>query len=486
MSKKKMVWTTYDITIREFLEVWYPNIDCNPVHQRINVENSGVESKSREKPSKRQGIIGAIFSGSDISEIKINERTDEERESHIHPYESIDGGHRKRAIAEFKQGVFAVNAAANPDIGFKKWSQLSKKQQTDFLDHRIRLVVYKHLDPEQKALVFQTTNNSTPVNHQEMLNGYGEIPIANAIRETARWIGADIANDPHDIFEIRVSKDEKIIGVNLSFDPTRLSYDRLVARLFYIVLYGKELPVACDDGELENMYKDRSITTSVTDTAQVRVNKCLDFIKMFGNTKRARLKGNSKIRLEEFVTLYRLYFIYQERWGDFRVGYKIQHWENFYEQFSQAFAQFNKNDPSAYGLEVVHGNKKHQLRFDVFNKNHGVHKSAKNWRENIEWLEENFMDPDWLIHQGIIVRLSKKRTFSRTEREHAIIKQGFKDPIDGSDLNLENSHGGHKVAHARGGSSDIDNLVVLTKKNNWEQGIEDFETFKARKAAAKG
>lgn len=477
----KMSWKIIDMSISEFLNTWHPNIDCNPVHQRISVENIGVELPNRKEASKRQSIIDAILDGVDISELKINERTPEERQNYIHPYESIDGGHRKRAIHGFKNGDFALNAYLSKDIGYKKFSQLSLEQQQDFLDHPIRLVVYKHLTPSQKAKQFRTTNNSTPVNDQEMLNGFGNIPIANAVRETARYIGEDIANTHHEIFTIKTDKKNKVIGQYLSFDPSRLSYDRLVARLFRVTIYGGERPVPCDDVQLNDMYEDQNIDLETADAAKLKVAKCLDFIMQVGNAKRNKLKGNAKITMDEFVTLYRLYYTYKSRWGDIKTGYKIQNWDKFYTLFAQSFKQFDKKNPTQFGLETINGGKSVMLRADAFNKNNRMHGSLRNWTENISWLETNFMDPEELIRDGVIVRLAGKRTFTKAERETAIIQQGFVDPIDGTPLDLENSHGGHKVAHALGGSSDAaTNLVVLTKKNNLMQGTEDYEEFKER------
>lgn len=476
-----MSWKIVEISIGEFLNIWHPNIDCNPVHQRISVENNGIERASRKDASKRQSIIHAILSGVDISEIKINERTPEEKENSIHPYESIDGGHRKRAIHGFKNGEFALNAFLSKNIGYKKFSQLTAEQQQEFLDHPIRMVIYKNLTPVQKAMVFRTTNNSTPVNEQEMLNGFGDIPIANGVRETARYIGEDISNTHHEIFTVKEDKNDKVIGQYLSFDPSRLSYDRLVARLFYITIYGGEKPSPCDDIQLNSMYEDPLVDQQIASSARVKVSKCLDFIMGVGNAKRNRLRGNSKITMDEFVTLYRLYYTYKARWGDLKVGYKIQNWDKFYELFAQSFKQFDKKNPTAFGLQTITGPKNVTLRADAFNKNHRMHGSLRNWTENIDWLETNFLNPDDLIANGVIVRLAAKRTFTRAERETAIIQQGFVDPIDGTQLDLENSHGGHKVAHAHGGSSDAaTNLVVLTKRNNLLQGTENYDEFKKR------
>ena len=48
------------ITIRDFLLKWYPNIDVQPVGQRLNTTNTLV---GKSYPSKAQGIIRTIVEG---------------------------------------------------------------------------------------------------------------------------------------------------------------------------------------------------------------------------------------------------------------------------------------------------------------------------------------------------------------------------------------------------------------------------------------
>jgi len=475
------IWEVKIVTLSEFITKCIPRIDLNPIHQRVNVENIGTETAKRKEPSKRQGIIESILSGIDIGEISINVRTEEETEKWLYPEESLDGGHRKRSIKEFFNNEFALSSGSS--WGYKKFSQLPTEIQQRFLDYKIRLWISLQLTPAQKADQFQKKNTTTPVNLMEYLNGYGDIPVANAVRETSRYIGGDIANTPHELFTIKEDRRGKVIGQYLSFDPSRLTYDKLVSRLFYVTLLGDEKPCPCDDDQLVSMYKTmyrtREFDSDIAD-AKTKVLKCLDFIMQFGNAKREVLKGNSKIKSDEFVMLFRLYYTYKNRWGNFKGGWKIQQWEEFYRRFARAFAQFDKRKPSKFGLEPISNTKKHMLRFDVFNKNHQQFTGVRHWTDNVVWLEQNHMTPEELINDGVIVVLDKKRTYTKAERELGIIHNNFKDPIDGSDLNLDNSHGGHKLAHAKGNLSNMDNLVALKKEYNLQQGTEDYDTFVSR------
>ena len=88
------------VTIRDFLLKWYPNIDVQPVGQRLNTTNTLV---GKSKASKSQGIIRTIVEGIDIGQITMV-RT----ENASYAYESIDGGHRKRYIKAFFENEFPL------------------------------------------------------------------------------------------------------------------------------------------------------------------------------------------------------------------------------------------------------------------------------------------------------------------------------------------------------------------------------------------
>ena len=81
--------------LKEYLLSHSATINNAPIGQRKPVEKNPIGGK---KPSKAQAIIDVIFSGDDLSEIKIADISDRGTK---YSYESIDGGHRKRAINAF-------------------------------------------------------------------------------------------------------------------------------------------------------------------------------------------------------------------------------------------------------------------------------------------------------------------------------------------------------------------------------------------------
>ena len=176
------------VTIRDYLLQWYPTIDVQPVGQRLNTTNKIEASPTDEKPAKSQGIIRTILEGMNIGEITLV-RT----ENATYAYESVDGGHRKRYIKAFFENEF-------PLWGTKTYyKDLSAEDKKAFLDTELTFCIYNSLSTYQKGYIFRNLNETTDVNHQEELNSYGEIPIAESIRETVRIV-AGINNKINDLF----------------------------------------------------------------------------------------------------------------------------------------------------------------------------------------------------------------------------------------------------------------------------------------------
>ena len=173
------------IEIRFFVETsehnfYHTNINCLPVGQRPPISPNDY--------SKAISIIRALWLGIDIGVItllKLNKDLN-------FLYESIDGGHRKRAIWEYFNNKFKVDG--------KFFKDLSSDKKSEFLKIQLSLTIYKGLDYKTKGRIFRTLNNTTPVNFMEMVNSFGDIPIANYIRETVREV-TGIDNSYHELFE---------------------------------------------------------------------------------------------------------------------------------------------------------------------------------------------------------------------------------------------------------------------------------------------
>ena len=82
----------------------------------------------------------------------------------------------------------------------KNRNDLTPDQKKFFKSYMLSFCIYEPLDNFTKGLIFRNINKTTDVNHQEMLNSFGNIAIANVVRETVRLI-ENVKSDIHPFFE---------------------------------------------------------------------------------------------------------------------------------------------------------------------------------------------------------------------------------------------------------------------------------------------
>ena len=149
ITKENKIFERIIITVKEYLDDWYRNIDCQPLAQRLPVT---------EGPEKREGIIDLMIKGIDIGQITLVKNT----EGSLYIYDSLDGGHRKRYIHGFYNNKFTVNG--------KYFNQLNAIEKTVFQNYTLSFVIYEPLDVFTRGYIFRALNTVTDVNHMEMLN----------------------------------------------------------------------------------------------------------------------------------------------------------------------------------------------------------------------------------------------------------------------------------------------------------------------------
>jgi len=452
-------------SVSDFIK-FAPLIDTDPIGQRPPVEENPVGDM---KPSKAQAIINSIFKGSDIGEVKLADIRHDGGKFH---FESIDGGNRKRALIAFVNGSFPTHKSSV--LGQKFYGELTNEQREFFLEYTFRVAVYENLTAAEKGQLFRDTNTVTEVNHQEMLNSYGNIPIANAIRSLARHVRG--CNDnPHELFECSVNRQTgKLSYRNIAFDNLRLRIDELVARIFCIVYNGNGGLTSAAPSELREMYEDPELNEVAVKQLQKRVEEVLNFVLQIAKSRKYYLKN--PITNKEIVLLYRLYFHYNEQYGK----WKVVDPDLFLKKFKYAMDKFDKKSPSKYAQGTFVLDKKNngedgsaRLICEAFNSYLGEHKMITKARQTIEWINHYF-DP--FADESAIV-MDKKRVFNQEEIESALIRQMFKDPITGKELTMHEATGGHIVAHSKGGKTVRDNLIVLDKKDNSESGSQNANEY---------
>ena len=444
-------WTLETWTIRDFINKSI-SINCNPVGQRPAVSSNPIGDS---KPSKEQGIINSIMKGGDIGEIKIVKLPQDDPSEF--QYESIDGGHRKRAIKEFLSNGFPLHKTSILKEVYAKG--LDEEQLESFFNFKIRVVIYDNLTNREKGEAFRDTNNTTPVKNQETLNSYGDAPIANLIRQTARKVEG-IESFPHELFTTYKTTSGNIVYPNIATNNTRLRLDELVARITYMC-YRDEKPVIAPFEGIQSMYDS---DPSVKDVKKIekKLNNCLDFLYKCSMEKKAKLKKG--LTYAQTVMLYRLYFYFKKTYGNF----KIESYEKFWVEFNEAFNVFNSSNPKRDDI-VENG----RLIYEAFNQHLGEHKTQFKFDNTIQWILEEMN-----LEEATVADRDNKRVFPREWVEMKLADQKYKCWVSGEELDMDDAQGGHIASYSSGGKTEYDNLVVISAEHNRRMQDQNAHDYK--------
>ena len=78
----------------------------------------------------------------------------------------------------------------------------------------------------------------------------------------------------------------------------------------------------------------------------------------------------------------------------------------------------------------------------------------------------------------LVIPQDGKRNFSRQQKENKLATQGGICYIDGKDLDLQDAHAAHIVAHSKGGQTTSDNFVMVRAEHNTNMGTMDLNTYR--------
>lgn len=433
-----------EMSIREFL-LSYGEIDCQPVGQRLSTE-AGYGKKAR-------GIIGTILKGMNLGEITLHQTEDSK-----FTYESIDGGHRKRYIKAFFENLFSV------DDG-RYYRDLSEDEKTMLLDYKLSFVIYSNLTVFNIGYIFRTLNETTDVNHQEMLNSYGDIPIANSIRNMVRRVPG-INNKPHSLFDCIKKDDGSQNFTWLQFDNMRLKIDEMVSRLYYRYYNGGGLGKA-DEPALKEVYEAK-LSQNEVDKIESKVAKCLDFVYQIAEVRKEYMKTG--LSQAEFSLYTRIWLYMEEEYGSF----SIPDYDAFYREINRVFVEFTK--PAGDLIEELRAPSPFDSEKTIaqqFRNTLGVHRKREYIFTALMWLIER------VDMQSIVLIKDKRRFFPRSWRETKLAEQDFKCAVTNMPITMETSEGGHIIAHAQGGKTEYDNLAMIESEINQKMGTFSLEEFKA-------
>ena len=440
-----------NIYIKDFIqdllhEFYYTNINCLPVGQRPPI--------SFRDYSKSISIIQALWSGIDIGVITLLEL---ENDPHF-KFESIDGGHRKRAIWEYFNNKFKVDG--------KFFKDLSSDKKSEFLKIQLSLTIYKGLDNKTKGRIFRTLNNTTPVNFMEMVNSFGDIPIANYIRETVREV-TGIDNSYHALFECW-NTDKGVSYRFMSFDNDRLKQEHIFARFVYRYMkHPNNLLGGTEDKEIQALYES-NVSQEEIALCHKKIMEHLDFLRKIADKRKKKNNGKG-LSQHDFKALSYLYFHLKDTIGDF----KIDDYLEFFNRYWKANGNLLDDSPKAKYTKDIHVASGYSVQV-MYKKYIAAPQTTFKVIEAITYLIKE-MEQDI---KELVIPKDSKRNFSRQQKENKLAIQGGICYIDGKDLDLQDAHAAHIVAHSKGGRTTSDNFVMVRAEHNTNMGTMDLNTYK--------
>ena len=435
------------MSIQSFVLELLPTVDCSPIGQRLPVHSDVQNTKS-------EAIILAILNNIDIGNITL---VNVEEEPTTWIWESLDGGHRKRAIRDFFQGKFTA--------GGRKYSELSDEEKSAFKDYELAFTQYSPLSNEMKGKIFRSLNETTHVNEIEMLNSYGNTPIANVIRETVRVVTRYDGKTSliHDLFEVTAGGNFKWLESN----NLRLKQDEFVARVYYTFYKGGKL---CNRStvKVQEMYDNPKTDAN---KLKKKVDKFLDFLYEMAKVKRQT--GPRGLSNSEKNALLNIYIYLSESFGaDIKVSDPIE----WYKVFAKVYLDLY-NDPEEKWTEVpdLDFESKDSTVTQLFKDYTRNHDHADKQTQLVKWMTEH---PKWEDIYDHMILKDRSRSFPDWMKQTALLNQNGLCEIDGLPLVWEDAEAGHIEAHALGGKTILSNCAMIRKVHNKAMGTMDVREYK--------
>ena len=463
--KQRFVNETYT------LEMFYSDImsvcDLDPVGQRPPVVHLTDNTKYRD-------IIESMFDGIDIGKITLNENED----TSYKMFESVDGGHRKRAIKRFINNLFPIKLNGK----LKKYKDLSQDELNYFDSYEIIVSHYSHLTNAEKAELFQTINLITPVNHQQKMNAMGNTPIANLVRGLVRTfhVNGVYFADVHPLFEkFSEEIDEKTGQFKfknagqlklISKQNTSLAIEEFVARILVRINDNNQLG-SKSDKDIEKLYKTDFTEKEIQDLTKT-VTAHLDFLYAMAKVRKTLF--GKPLNWNEMNCLSNVYFYFNEKYKSWTLNNPEKFFKLFMKSYKFRMNKDKKENQPHHGLPYEKDGANIAQTFKNYNCCNYMteHKDYPNTtklalRQSMEWLFDE--DIEGGIHtavaEGYIIGLDN-RLFSTAQKEEMMIRQDYCCAVDGEPLKMADAEAHHVIPHSKGGKTELENGLMVRRKYN--------------------
>ena len=445
------------MTIREWMSdgrdgLCERNTDCDPLHQRPPVKSFHGKPNKPEWNEKYAGIVQSIlFDGYGMGTIILAETSD----NVFFAFESVDGGHRKRAIKAFMDGSLVI---VSPEGDALTWNALSDEEQKSFLDSELSFDVYEGLTNYERGHLFRTINITTEVKPQEQLNAFGMTDVACGIRGFVDGRGQ---SPRHPFFYISGSNSERF--VNIKEGNSRLRLEELCSRIHYLLSEGKLVSHKHED--LEKMF----------DSGKWEATKMKDFFNILLQLREAKRRDGrySENRLtEKNIRVF--------TWLHLTLGsYAIKDYDAFWSGFADAWDTIYDEDSPRWSDVVDGGDVTYKNQFDTFTSHWS---KLSSMQQVVEWFLEEF-DVD-----RYIVRYSKDRVAPKPLQEKQFRNQNMICKVE-QDLyeagvfpkpercTITETQCAHIVAFSEGSECNLGDFYMIKQKYHKKQGTTPYDIF---------
>jgi len=419
------------------------NVNVNPLWQRDDVETN---DKGTTKPSKAQGIVGAMFDGLDIGEISIA-GDDKLIDMKKYVKEVLEGGHRTRkAIIGFLNNEFPMHKTQR--FGEKYFSELPSWAKDYYRNYKLRIIDFYELDEIAKGKQFVQFATQTVLNFVEKANSYGVAISIKGARELTKVIdyGDNVVDNVLPFFK-------KYCGIK----NARSKHLELILQSVGLHFGGN---LSTSESEILE-YLNTTTQTKITklENAVKEEYKFYENVGAFWATYTRK-----KININDFGFLRHLYFSLPK-------DFKIEDYDLFTKALVNKLNDFETNNADTDYLDENDNrcDSRYAKVWDAF-KSYVKKVDSENATIQVRiWLKE--ITPEVITKdstRGFPIAMLLKR-----HEENGGICE-----VEGTPIHFSQVVGAHIKPHSEGGETEYSNLMITTKFHNTKMGTMNALEYK--------
>jgi hypothetical protein len=364
-------------------------IDPRPKYQRDAVW----------KRHQQQLLIDSMLRGYDVPKIYLRELPGNKQYS----FETIDGQQRLRAIWEFFNNEYRLNADFSPEQGAVLYSELDMETKRRLDHYSITVVIVRDAAEIETREMFCRLQNGTPLNSAEK---------RNAMLSKMRDFCDSLA-------------EHKFFLNSVAFSNKRMEHQHVAAQTVTLELRGG--PATCSAPSLGKLYKEYANFSHTSENA-TRVKKVYNFLARAFPEKTPELRRGMVVSSYLLLSCFMKQFSMQSRESDFR---------NFILDFEHR-RRTRSVDDSEMNLFTSLMSRTSDTE-DAIRKRHEI------------------LERECHLFISDLVPLDPKRGFNESQRIFIFRRDRERCKLCGKPVKWADSNADHIVAYVSGGATTVEN-----------------------------